>query len=289
MKLTSKPPPDPVVIKFKNIAALQQEAEAIHRKLNEDGETGNQYLVVKRLPKGASVLLGEYRKMMDNVTCRLSWEGETGKIRIVPSPAYTMTTRRLADKITDALLNRAVRFRDFGWGSTKAYPSLTGRGGKQPDDCFLPPMRRELPAEEVKWPTLVIVSGTSEAQVKVIEDASWWFENSYGQVRMVITLLINKIKKTIDWEMRQLTERGRSPPEKSYFTRPYLEMPPLALQHPAEQQQYISQMGQFSQDRIIKNTRMYIHSRALLDRRPGPREKDIQLNAQDLIDIAKFL
>ncbi|EYE95406.1 uncharacterized protein EURHEDRAFT_386285 [Aspergillus ruber CBS 135680] len=271
------------------MAALQQEAEALHRKLNEDGETSNQYLMVKRLPKGVSVLLGEYRKMMDSVIYRLSWEGERGQIRIIPSPAYTMTTRRLADKITDALLDRGVRFRDFGWGSTKAYPSLIGRGGKQPDDCFLPPTRRELPAEEVKWPTLVIVSGTSESQVKVIEDASWWFENSYGQVRMVITLLINKIKKTIDWEMRQLTERGRSPPEKSYFTRPYLEMPPLALQHPAEQQQYISQMGQFSQDRIIKNTRMYIHSRALLDRRPGPREKDIQLNAQDLIDIAKFL
>lgn len=289
MKLTSKPRPDPVVIKFKNIAALQQEAEALHRKLNEDRKTSNQYLVVKRIPRGASALLGKYRKMMDNVTYRLSWEGETGQIRIIPSPAYTMTTRRLADKITNALLDRGVRFRDFGWGSTKAYPSLTGRGGKQPDDCFLPPTRIKLPAEEVKWPSLVLVSGTNESQKRVIEDASWWFENSYGQVRMVVTLLINRAKKTVNWEMRQLTKKGQSPPERSHFTKPYLEMPPLVLQHPAEQHQYVSQMGQFSQDRIIKNTRMYIHFRALFDCRPGPREKDIQLYAHDLIDVAKYL
>lgn len=122
MKLTSKPRPDPVVIKFKNIAALQQEAEALHRKLNEDRKTSNQYLVVKRIPRGASALLGKYRKMMDNVTYRLSWEGETGQIRIIPSPAYTMTTRRLADKITNALLDRGVRFRDFGWGVPRLIP-----------------------------------------------------------------------------------------------------------------------------------------------------------------------
>ncbi|BCR86273.1 uncharacterized protein ACHE_30260S [Aspergillus chevalieri] len=289
MKLTSIPPPDLVVIEFKSIAALQQEAEALHRKLNEDGETGNQYLVVKKMPRGASILLGVYRKMMDSVTYRISWEGEKGQIRIIPSPAYAMIIRSLTDKITDALLDKGVEIFEFGWGSTTAYRSLTGHGGKQPDDCFLPPTRRTLPAEEVKWPTLVMVSGMSESQEKVFEDASWWFENSCGQVRMVITLLINRAKKTVDWEMRQLAKPGQLPPGRSYFTKPYLDMPPLALQHPADQQQYISQMGHISQNREIKNMRMYIHFRALFDRKPGPRETDIQLSAHDLIDIAKYL
>jgi len=289
MKLTSYPPPDPVVIKFKCIAALQQEAEALHQKLSEDGETGNQYLMVKKMPKGASVLLGAYRKMMNSVTYRISWEGEKGLIRIIPSPPHTMITRRLTDMITDALLNRGVELFEFGWGSATAYRSLTGRGGKQPDDCFLPPTRRKLFAGEVKWPTLVIVSGMSESREKVIEDASWWFENSYGQVRMVITLLINRAKKTVGWEMRQLTKPGQFPPGRSYFTKPSLDMPPLAWQRPADQQQYVSQMGQISHGREIENTQVYIHFWALFDRKPGPRETDIQLNTHDLVDIAKHL
>jgi hypothetical protein len=132
------------------------------------------------------------------------------------------------------------------WGMTTTHSGTHSRKGKQPDQCFWPATRQPTGGQLRSWPTLVIETGVSESLPKLRADALWWFQNSNGDVRIVLVLSINKNRRIALLEKWQLAPANTPQP----MTRATLNqlrqqvpppMPPLVRQMPTAQQPYAHQ------------------------------------------------
>jgi hypothetical protein len=120
-------------------------------------------------------------------------------------------------------------------------------------------------------------------------DAKWWFQNSHGAVRAVITLNISRTRKTVVLEKWQLSHASQ--PVTTAMAQALDEifppMPPLGLQRPEIQDPFIAQKATITPDAAIGT--LHLHFQALFDRPPGPTECDLVIDASALIRLGTFL
>ena len=81
--------------------------------------------------------------------------------------------------------NRSQKEADYGWRPQKSRPLGTD------------------------WPTLVIECGVSQSRNPLVADAHWWFQNSGGQVKIVLLIAYFASKKEIrlqQWELVPISD-----------------------------------------------------------------------------------
>ncbi|PUU72475.1 hypothetical protein B9Z19DRAFT_666532 [Tuber borchii] len=75
-------------------------------------------------------------------------------------------------------------------------------GSQNEADCAWKP--RSCRPLKTDWPTVIIECGVSQSRDRLEVDAHWWFENSGGQVKMVLVISFSETKREIhvqQWEM----------------------------------------------------------------------------------------
>ncbi|EER45179.1 conserved hypothetical protein [Histoplasma capsulatum H143] len=97
-----------------------------------------------------------------------------------------------ASRVFERLLQDAIRpmglEEDIGLDGTARVHGL--QRDKESDCSYRP---RILPAgRATKWPSMVVEVANSESQNQVDADAHWWFENSNGDVKIAVTISIQR-------------------------------------------------------------------------------------------------
>jgi hypothetical protein len=104
----------------------------------------------------------------------------------------------------------------------------TSRVSKEGDSAFKPLSIRP---REGDWPTIVLESGWSESLTRLRRDAHIWFENSGGDVKIVLLFSIGRTARTMiieKWENRPVPVNPLVPanrPATRSMTRPGAQTP----------------------------------------------------------------
>ena len=245
--------------------------------------------MVLDLPEFARARLDNDKDVLGGIEFRFQFDETTGVIKI-HSAAHDATTENLKD---DASLAMGVPKLQMSWGVTTTHPGTYSRKGKQPDQCFWPATRQPTGDQLRGWPTLVIETGVSESLPKLREDAMWWFQNSNGEVCIVLLLSINKNQRTALLEKWQLASTNT--PRPMTRTTPIQlrqqvppPMPPLVRQIPMAQQPFAHQEIQLTQTSRTGGP-LVLPFEALFCRPPQGTEADITLAQQELLPILRNL
>ncbi|KAG2016957.1 hypothetical protein GB937_005861 [Aspergillus fischeri] len=270
---------------------LHNAVKAIHDQLEQNDWQGNQWLVIMGMSQAAIDRLSNKPDCLPGISFRFMWIGTTGLIKVVPPIAHDLTTSGVSHYIDRQCIRMGVADNDLVWGLTVTTPGTVTTHGKQPDNCFYPPNRQPLGGQFNGWPSLVIETGVSESLRKLRRDATWWFENSSGDTRIVLLISIKVRTKEVRFEKWQL-----APPNLTPLTRQGINqlrqqanlMPPLI------QQQAASQLAFCHQEVIVTPTSitggpLVIPFRAIFDRQPTGAEGDIIINNQDFRTITRFV
>jgi hypothetical protein len=102
---------------------------------------------------------------------------------------------------------RLPRFALVSVGSAR-FRSPRGNS-KEGDSCYIPEARIE---DQLSWPSLIIESGVSESLPQLRADASWWFANSNGDVKIAILIGVDADNQTIVVEKWELFPAERTRP-----------------------------------------------------------------------------
>jgi hypothetical protein len=198
---------------FITFKQLQTDTSNILKVLQDNENDGNQYLVLLGLSKRSIERLDN--RGLSGLAYRFQWEGTVGLIKIVPTNGHDITTDQTTRAIDEHLMAMGIRSVDRRWAMSTTYKPTASKG-KQADQCFIPPGRCASPGQPVGWPTFVIETGVSESLPRLREDAKWWFNNSGGEVRMVLVISIKQTK--VEFELWQL-----APPNSPHpLTRAYI-------------------------------------------------------------------
>ncbi|KAF7115783.1 hypothetical protein CNMCM5793_003423 [Aspergillus hiratsukae] len=269
---------------------LQNAVKAIHDQLEQNNWQGNQWLVIVDMSQAASDRLSNNPDCLPGIAFRFMWIGTTGLIKVVSSISHNLTTSGVDHYIDRQCVRMGVADGDLVWGHTIATPGTVTTHGKQPDDCFAPPNRQPLGGQFNGWPSLVIETGVSESLAKLRRDATWWFQNSSGDTRIVILVSIKEVTKEIRFEKWQLV------PPNVPVTRQALHqlrqhqnlMPPLVCQQ-ANTQTAFCHLEVVVAPTGITGGPLVIPFRAMFDRQPMGAQGDIVINNQGLRDITRFV
>lgn len=206
--------------------------EEVHRNLLQAREDGNQYVIVLNISKYAVFKLLDEYETLGPVEYRFMHVGTVGVIKVIPSGAHDVTVGKFASEIEWQLRGMGVSRAAFQFGRTTTHPALTNDKSKQPDDCIFPGPRKIVNGQIVAWPTFVVETAVSESLPWLRQDASWWFANSAGMVRIVLLLAIRKRTKTIVIERWQLAPPGTPGLNSTIIAnlRQQNTLPPQALQ-----------------------------------------------------------
>lgn len=269
---------------------LQNAVRAIYEQLEHDNGEGNQWLVIRGLSQAAIERLSNRTGCLAGIPFRFMWVGTTGLIKVVQSAAHGLTTSEVRSYITEQLFQMGMPRLDVVWGKTVTTPGGTvTTHGKQADECIYPRNRQPVGGQFRGWPTLVIETGVSESLAKLRRDATWWFQNSSADTRIVLLISIKSATKEIRIEKWQL-----APPNLPQGTRQAIaqlrqqpnQMPPLV------QQQAGSQVAFSIQEIVITPAAitggpLVIPFQALADRQPTGAEGDIVINNQGWREITR--
>ncbi|RHZ67515.1 uncharacterized protein CDV56_108288 [Aspergillus thermomutatus] len=269
---------------FTQMKKLKQDALHVLNTLIQNGDQGNQFLVVRGLTKPAIERLDNDKSSLE-VTYRFQWDGSVGIIKIQPSAAPEFTTMNVVTVITDQLSAMGTPMTDGAWGGTTTYKPQPA-AGKQADQIFVPGSRRPRHASIRGWPTLVIETGVSESYTKLQADAKWWFANSLGDVRIVIVIVIGRAY--VKFEKWQLVPQNAPRP----VTRAYINQlranpaqhSPTVTQAPPNRYAY-SAHEVIVTETTVTDDPMILPFEALYERPPGPTERDFIITSQMFREI----
>ncbi|OOG00576.1 hypothetical protein ASPCADRAFT_401557 [Aspergillus carbonarius ITEM 5010] len=203
-------PNDYITQDFSDFETLQEEARAIQKSLNANHNEGNQWLLIRNLPKSAICeLTGDISPIPDIDYC-FEWDGPTGLLKVIHSRfVHEQIITRITGIIDHQLKYMGVPGHDEG-RFHKHTPFGTLNYGKNGDWIFTPPARRLDESEESSWPTLVIEAGVSESYGKLIKNAQWWFSSSIGEVRIVLLILMGREEVRFEkWQLRTVLVDGK--------------------------------------------------------------------------------
>ena len=269
---------------------LQNAVRAIYEQLEHDNGEGNQWLVIRGLSQAAIERLSNRTGCLAGIPFRFMWVGTTGLIKVVPTGAHDITTSELRSYIEDQRRQMGMPRLDILWGSTVTTPGTATTHGKEADECIYPRGREPLGSQFRGWPTLVVETGVSESLAKLRRDATWWFQNSSGDTRIVLLISIKRSTKQITIEKWQLAPPNLPRP----LTRQAIaqlrqqpdQMPPLVQQQPS------NQFALSIQEIVIMPTAitggpLVIPFQAMADRQPTGAEGDIVINNQGWREITR--
>ena len=136
---------------------------------------------------------------------------------------------------------------DCQWGSTTLHEKTVSSRSKMPDECLYPPSRRPEHGQLRPWPSFVIETGVFESLPRLRMDATWWFANSCGDVRIVLVVSINKATRQVVLERWQLAPVGTLVPlsPETIFDLQEKNAPP-----PLEKQPFVSPDSAYCAQRI---------------------------------------
>ena len=133
---------------------------------------------------------------------------ETLIVKLMAGPVQEMTSKGFGSRL-DIKIAEMGLFEDiYRMGST----SFKGNGSQREADCSWKP-RKSRPLG-TDWPTLVIDCGVSQSRDRLAADAHWWFENSGGQVKIVLLISYSVSKKEIrlqQWELVTIPDSHVTP------------------------------------------------------------------------------
>jgi hypothetical protein len=281
------------LVTFTNFKKLAQAAIYIFNQLDTHEDEGNQFLVVLGLSSHARDRLIN-RKDNLGVSFRFMWDGSIGILKVLPSRTHSATTSELRAEIAEKIDSMGVHRLQTAWGSTTTHEGTVSTKGKEADESFHPPPRFPVPGQQSEpWPTLVIETGVSESLAKLREDAKWWFNNSNGDVRIVLILSIKKRTRTVlleKWQLAPPVPQGGMMTHQMINTlhqRHPQPMPPLAPQPAAQRMPYSLQ--EITITPTSASGSLILPFEALFCRAPLGNEADIILNPQDLINCIRFV
>ncbi|KAH8424097.1 uncharacterized protein LDX57_001854 [Aspergillus melleus] len=280
--ITNGLPEGHISIEFTTLGELSRLATVVLDRLKDDVE-GNQYLLVRQVPMQVITRLAEDANTLDAIPFRLEWDGDTILIKVLPGFLHESPTYRLSSHVDREATLMGVSRSDGSWGGASNYTSPTGTKGKQGDQIFWPRSRAPVSGTPPGWPTLVLETGVTESRNRLEEDAKWWFHNSNGAVRIVVTIkLLSTSVEVRKWQL--LPPNAPNPAPRPYVLnlrqQPAL-MPPFAQQLPVNQQIFCLQEVTVTRN-AVQGAPLIIPFHALFDRAPMPNESDIRITTADL-------
>ncbi|PYH35920.1 uncharacterized protein BO87DRAFT_374932 [Aspergillus neoniger CBS 115656] len=272
---------------------LQTALKAIYTELEQNGGDGNQWLVLMGMPQTTIDRLSEADDILPDIGVRFMWEANTGLFKVVPSASHDFTTTEIMRYIEDQRAQMGIPRTEVSWGATTTNPGTVSTHGKQPDHSFYPSSRPPSFGQLSGWPTLVFETGVSESMAKLRRDATWWFQNSSGDTRIVLIVSIKSRSREVrleKWQLappnigrpgttRQLIDQLRQQPD---------QMPPL-VQQPANMQLAFSIQEVVITPTSIIGQPLVIPFRAMFDRQPTGAERDIVIDNVGFREISRFI
>ncbi|KAF9242203.1 hypothetical protein DTO006G1_6456 [Penicillium roqueforti] len=139
---------------------------------------------------------------------------------------------------------------------------------KEADTAYKPVTRNQ----ESDWPTIVLECGYSESMRRLAVDARWWLVNAGGDVKTVLLISINGERQALHLERWCL-----APP----YDRPVTRNTPSMV--PTKTGEVDIVAG------IVTGAPLCLKFEDLVERPPGPTERDVVLTADQLATWANFL
>ncbi|KAJ9392871.1 hypothetical protein DTO063F5_8 [Paecilomyces variotii] len=129
---------------------------------------------------------------------------------------------------------------------------------KEADESFHPGSRFGNGNAAFPWPTLVIEIGNAQSLAKLREDVRWWFENSEGDVRIVLLMIVHQRSRTITLEKWQLAPPNTPPLTRASINAFRQAVPP-------------------TMPPLVRQIALMLPFHALLDSAPVPPQSDFSL------------
>lgn len=288
VSLTHGLPDGYMVRPFGESARLNVDVAEVLRRFQDNGD-GNQWILLVALSSGTIEKLGNQEYPLEELNYRFQWDGTIGLIKVIVASSHVSTTDQLTRSIDHHISAMRNPQRETKWVANTAYKP-TATKGKQADQAFLPSSRFSPISPTWMCPTLVIETGVSQSLPRFRENAKWWFENSNGDVRMVLILTISE--SNIRFEKWQLAPPNAPRPMSAEYIHALCQqsppVPPLVQQPPETQQAYMAQEIEVNLAEAI-GTSLVLPFAALFDQVPGPGDEDVVLGPQDLRSITECL
>ncbi|KAI2712097.1 hypothetical protein CBS147332_5733 [Penicillium roqueforti] len=183
---------------------------------------------------------------------------------------YNSRSRSL-DPMADYL---EAAYRDGGWrvdGTMRGggtFLSQSKISSQEADTAYKPVTRNQ----GSDWPTIVLECGYSESMRRLAVDARWWLVNAGGDVKTVLLISINGERQALHLERWCL-----APP----YDRPVTRNTPSMV--PTKTGEVDIVAG------IVTGAPLCLKFEDLVERPPGPTERDVVLTADQLATWANFL
>lgn len=265
--------------------------QAIYTQLEQHHWSGNQWLALTDMSQTAIEKLNEDHDLLAGISVRFTWIGTTGLLKVAAGAPHHFTTTEIVRYIDSQCSEMGVPRTQLTWGMAVTLPDPAASSqGKQPDACVFPPNRQPRGGQCNGWPSLVVETGVSESLTKLRRDATWWFQNSLGDTRIVILLSVNAGSRELRIEKWQLVPSGRLVTRhlnEELRQRPGL-MPPLG-QLPAGVQTAFCVQEVVITPESITGQPLVLPFRALFDRKPNGAERDIIIDNEGFREISRFL
>ncbi|KAJ9364705.1 hypothetical protein DTO280E4_1485 [Paecilomyces variotii] len=139
---------------------------------------------------------------------------------------------------------------------------------KEADESFHPGSRFGNGNAAFPWPTLVIEIGNAQSLAKLREDVRWWFENSEGDVRIVLLMIVHQRSRTITLEKWQLAPPNTPPLTRASINAFRQAVPP-------------------TMPPLVRQIALMLPFHALLDSAPVPPQSDLVFTQAELVLMAQ--
>ncbi|KAN0075134.1 hypothetical protein V8E54_007745 [Elaphomyces granulatus] len=178
-------------ISFKSVAQLKT---VIARKFEKLKDHGDQHVAVGGISQGLFNRI-ESGRLGHGSSIRLTYFGdiETMIVKLVSEPherAHRTLGRQIEHRMFHPMQLSFSEFLDIGSSKYTGQNQSAKEGDTAWKNILLRPKQGD-------WPCVVIEAGLSESLPRLRVDASWWIQNSGGQVKMVLLIWIQPSLKKV--------------------------------------------------------------------------------------------
>ncbi|PLB40005.1 uncharacterized protein BDW47DRAFT_123950 [Aspergillus candidus] len=165
------------------------ETERHHHRTDTSGDYSEWFLLTG---VNSHIFENEFLEPVDQTTPWTSWSSYDAHmqlllVRMTKSPAHEIASMTFNAVFLEAVEPTGLKRSLTQFGSTTHFASL---GAKEPDQAWRP--RRLPPSRSQDWPSAVIEIAYSETEAKLGSDVRFWMRASGGDVKVVLTLRIDR-------------------------------------------------------------------------------------------------
>jgi hypothetical protein len=180
---------------------MQKSIDFQSQKLQK-GVSNQQYLVFKPVTKADLAKMDTQRHQIGKHTRMTHYaDDDLLIIKLMPSGKHECAHLYFGQKFLVKVIRMGTSDRELRPMGGTRYPGNTS--SKEGDTSYKPSSREK----ESDWPTIVIESGLSESFERLRGDASWWLQNSKGEVKIVIIISVKPVSKRLEIEKWELAPR----------------------------------------------------------------------------------